>query len=87
MEKTSPRRILNISVPGPLYEELETMAKKEAKTKAEFAREAIKRYIESEKRWQRIRDWGRQTVRELDLKSEEEVENVVHAVRREGHSG
>jgi metal-responsive CopG/Arc/MetJ family transcriptional regulator len=87
VEKTSRRRILNISVPGPLYEELEAMARKEAKTKAEFAREAIKRYIEGEKRWQRIREWGRQTVRELDLKGEEEVENVVHAARREDQGG
>ncbi|MBC7334779.1 MAG: ribbon-helix-helix protein, CopG family [Clostridia bacterium] len=77
MEKTSRRRILNISIPAPLYDELEAMARNEAKTKAEFAREAIRLYIEREKRWQRIREWGRQTVRELGLKGEEEVENAA----------
>lgn len=86
MEKT-PRRILNISIPAPLYDELEAMARNEAKTKAEFAREAIRLHIEREKRWQRIREWGRQTVRELGLKREEEVENAVHAERRESQSG
>lgn len=86
MEGTGQRRILNISLPAALYEELEAMAKTESKTKAEFAREAIRRYIEGEKRWRRIRDWGRQTVRELDLKGEEDVENLIHAARREDRS-
>jgi metal-responsive CopG/Arc/MetJ family transcriptional regulator len=86
VEKTG-RRILNISIPAPLYNELEAMARHEAKTKAEFAREAIRQYIEREKRWQQIREWGRQTVRELGLKGEEEVEDAIHAERSESRSG
>ncbi|WP_406677986.1 hypothetical protein [Moorella sp. ACPs] len=80
------RRILNISLPVTLYKDLEEMAREKAKTKAEFAREAITRYIESEKRWQYIRKWGQESARQHQLKDENDIEEIIHSMRKEGRN-
>ena len=71
------RKILNIPLPAKLYREVTGMAKKEAKTKAEFVREMIRQYIESQRRWKEIRKWGRATAKKLGIKSERDVERII----------
>ncbi|MDN5345000.1 MAG: hypothetical protein PWQ18_1113 [Clostridia bacterium] len=86
MGEVIKRRILNISLPVTLYKELEEMATEKAKTKAEFAREAITRYIDSEKRWSYIRKWGQASARQLQLKNEKDIETIIHDLRKEGRN-
>jgi len=77
MDNLTKRKILNISLPNRLYAEVEKLAKRETKTKAEFAREILRQYIESQRRWREIRKWGRATTKELGIKSERDVERII----------
>jgi len=77
------RKILNIPLPTELYREVDVIAKKQAKTKAEFAREVLREYIESDKRWRQIRKWGRETAQRLKIKDERDVERIVDETEAE----
>ena len=74
------RKILNISLPSQLYVDVEKMARTETKTKAEFARNILKQYIESQKRWKEIRSWGKDTVQKLKIKNEKDIEMIIDQV-------
>ncbi len=75
------RKILNISLPVSLFAEIEKLAKKEAKTKAEFTRDVLRKYVERNKRWEQIRAWGEETAGRLEIKKEEDIEEIVHQLR------
>ena len=79
----TPRRILNLSVPAKLYNEVVKLAKGEAKTKSEFARDILTRYIESNKRWGQIRKWGKQTAQRLRIKDDRDVERIIDECEEE----
>jgi len=74
------RKILNISLPQKLYSEIEKSAKREDKTKAELARDALRGYIESQKRWQEIRKWGTESAKRLGIKNEDDVERLLDGI-------
>ena len=77
MSTQTKRKILNISLPNQLYAEVEKLAKRETKTKAEFTREVLRQYIESQRRWREIRKWGRATAKKLGIKSERDIERII----------
>ena len=68
-------KLVTISLLPELLEEVERLAKEEKRTRSEFFREAIRRYIE-EKKWERIYRYGRMKAQEQGL-SEEDVERLV----------
>lgn len=76
------RKILNIPLPTPLYFEVEKLAEKEAKTKAEFARDVLRRYLEEKKRWAEIRRWGKATAKKFAIKNEDDIERIVDELRK-----
>jgi len=76
------RKILNISLPAKLYFEVEKLAKKESKTKAELSRELLRQYIDEEKRWSEIRALGRATAKEFGIKNEDDVERIIDEIRQ-----
>ncbi len=57
------------------------MAGYENKTKAELTREIICEYITKQERWKKIRQWGKQTVEEMGITNEEELEDIIHNAR------
>jgi len=77
------RKILNISLPLDLYFAIEELAKKSSKTKGEFAREALRQVIDRNKRWEEIRKWGKETSERLGVKSEEDIDNIIHQMRED----
>lgn len=79
---TSQRKILNISLPPQLYYEVERVAKEEAKTKAELARELLRNYLRVKKEWKDIFKWGEAAAKRLGIKNEDDVERIVDEVRR-----
>ena len=81
MPTTTQRKILNISLPVQFYSEVEKIAEQENKTKAELARDALRRYIESGKRWQEIRKIGRATAKKYGIKNDDDIERIVDEVR------
>ena len=77
----SKRKILNVSLPEDLYAAVNDMADYENKTKAELTREIIREYITKQERWKKIRQWGKQTVEEMGIGSENELEDIIHNAR------
>ena len=69
-------RSLNISLSSDLYQEIETVAREENRSKSEVMREAF-RYYRFARRWQTIREWGKQTARDLQIMDEEVLETFL----------
>ena len=74
-------KLVTISLLPELLEEAEKLAKAEKRTRSEFFREAIRRYIE-EKKWERIYRYGRMKAQEQGL-AEADVEHLVDEYRAE----
>jgi metal-responsive CopG/Arc/MetJ family transcriptional regulator len=78
-------KLVTISLLPELLEEAEKLAKAEKRTRSEFFREAIRRYIE-EKKWERIYRYGRMKAQEQGL-AEADVERLVDEYRAEQMNG
>jgi len=78
-----PSRTFTISLPRELAEEVERRAAAEHRTRSELFREAFRRYLASEQRWERILDHGERTARDKGLATEAEVDSAVDAAVRE----
>jgi len=74
-------KLVTISLLPELLEEAERLAKEEKRSRSEFFREAIRRYIE-EKKWERIYRYGRMKAQEQGL-AEADVERLVDEYRAE----
>jgi metal-responsive CopG/Arc/MetJ family transcriptional regulator len=83
MINKTKRKILNISMSSELFNEVEKLAKEQAKAKGEFVREVIRQYIESDRRWKQIRKWGEETAKKFGIKNEMAIENIVEEYRKE----
>ena len=79
----SERRILNISLPEELYSTVHDLAESENKTKAELAREMITEYITKREQWATIRQWGVESASNMELSSEEELDDLIHSGRQD----
>ncbi len=76
-------KTLTVSLPPQIFEEVERLAKQERKTKSELFRDMLNIYEDylDEKRWRRLRRLGRETVKRLNITSEEDIERLVHEAR------
>ena len=74
-------KLVTISLLPELLEEAEKLAKAEKRTRSEFFREAIRRYIE-EREWERIYRYERMKAQEQGL-AEADVERLVDEYRAE----
>ena len=69
-------RILNISLPPEMYDAIEQVAREESRTKSELIREAFRQY-QFNRRWRSLRQWGEETARRLDIRSDEGIEELA----------
>ena len=83
MINKTKRKVLNISLPPELYDEIENLAKEEAKAKGEFVREVIRQYVTRDKRWKQLRKWGEETAKRSGIANENEVEDIIAQYRQE----
>lgn len=74
-------KVMTLSLPPEMVEEVERLTKEEKRTKSELFREALRKYI-NDRRWQQIRQWGMKTARELNISTEEDVNTLIHKHRR-----
>ncbi len=70
-----------ISLPTQLDKEAERTAREENRTKSELVREALRRYLD-ERRWQKLRKKAATQAQAIGIRSEEDVDRVIHEVRR-----
>jgi CopG family transcriptional regulator/antitoxin EndoAI len=69
-------RILNISLPPQMYEEIEQIAREENRTKSELMREAFRQY-RFNRQWRLLRRWGEETALRLGIQSDDDVERLA----------
>ena len=70
-----------VSLPPKLIKEAERVAKEEDRTKSELVREALRMYIE-ERRWRKLQRETAIKAQALGIKTEEDVDRLVHSVRK-----
>lgn len=76
-------KTLTVSLPPQLYEEVERIAEHENKTKSELFRDMLRVYEDflDERRWARLRRTGSQSAEKLGVKTEADIERLVHEAR------
>ena len=74
-------KVLTLSLPPEMVREVETITKEEKRTKSEFFREALRKYI-NDKRWLQIRHWGMKTSKDIGVSTEEDIDKLIHRYRR-----
>ncbi len=71
-----------ISLPPDLAAEVDRLAAEEHRSRSELFREAFRRYVNSRRRWERIRALGPRAAAEAGLQTEQEIDAAVdEAVR------
>ena len=73
MAATKP---LTISLPANLLRETVRLASAEATTPNKLIEAALRQYLTSH-RWQRLRQWGADTAKQLGLKNEADLERFL----------
>ncbi len=74
--QTQQRAIINISMPQAMAKRVEKLAKEENRTKSELLREAFRIY-EFKRDWAKIRKWGRETARKMNIRTYDDVERIA----------
>lgn len=76
-------KLMTISLPPETASLVDRLAHAEKKNKSQLIREAINFYDEmrAEKKWQELRALGRETAKKFGVKSEKNIEKIVHEVR------
>jgi len=76
----SKAAITSLSLPASLERELIKEAKAEHRTKSGLIQEAIRYYLES-KRWKRLQRETAERARQLGIRSEDDVEELIDSIR------
>ncbi len=71
------RQVVSISLYKKYLKKLDQMSKKEDKSRSQLVRELIDKY-ETDKEWEQIRKWGRETAKKFNIKSEEDVLRIIN---------
>ncbi len=71
---------VNISFQKDLLEQIDKVAKEEARSRSELIREAARTYLERKTRWKKIFEYGEKVAREKKL-IEADIEKEIAAVR------
>ncbi len=75
-------KTLSVTLPPEMLARAEQLAKKEHRTMSELVREALRQY-ERKNWWDEINAYGRKTAEAAGIKSEQDVVDVIRAMRRE----
>jgi Arc/MetJ-type ribon-helix-helix transcriptional regulator len=76
-------KTVSLSLPQEMYDQMDELAGQSGISKSELLREALERFLSSELRWQQIRKWGEETSRKLNIKDEDDVDKIIHELRKE----
>ncbi len=74
-------KVMSLSLPREMAEEIEERARKEGKMKSEFLREAIRQYLEREK-WQELQKEFSLRAQTLGINTEEDIEKIIDELRK-----
>ena len=68
----------NISLPKDLVAMADSVAKKEYRNRSELIKEALRTYLVSKQNWEELYSYGKQIGDKLNIKSEEEVFDMLN---------
>ena len=74
-------RTWTVSLPPGLVRAAERTAREESRTKSELVREALRMYLE-ERRWRKLQQKTALQAQALGIRTEEQVDQLVHAIRK-----
>ncbi len=77
---------LNIALPTDLIQKVDILAKKEYRNRSELIREALRVYLEDKAEWEDIFAYGRKQAKKMGIKSEKEIDDIVHTFRHDKKS-
>ena len=75
-------KTLSVTLPPEMLTRAEQLAKKENRTMSELVREALRQY-ERKSWWDEMNAYGRKTTEAVGVKSEQDVVDSIHTMRRE----
>jgi len=78
---SSKVRVMSLSLPREMAEEIERRARKEGKMKSEFLREAVRQYLEREK-WKELQREFNLRAGKLGVNTEEDIERIIDEIRK-----
>ena len=71
----------NISLPKDLVAMADNVAKKEYRNRSELIKEALRTYLASKQNWEELYSYGKQIGEKLNIKSEEEVFDMLNSYK------
>lgn len=74
-------KTITLSFPPDLLKQIEKLARKENRTKSEFFREAVRRYM-AEQKWESLQREMSVKAKSLGIETEADVEKMVDEIRR-----
>ena len=75
MEK---EKTVTFSLPLRVVEKLDRMAREKNTTKDDLLTAALEQYFKSGSIWEQIYKWGEEAAHELGIRTEEDVDRLVH---------
>ncbi len=72
---------LNIALPEDLVKRVDDLAKKEFRNRSELIREALRTYIRTSEKWEELLTYGKSVGAKLNIRSEEQVNQIVAEYR------
>jgi len=74
-------RTLNIALPVDLVKKVDAQAKREYRNRSGLIREALRVYLDDNEKWDMIFKTGKKYGEKMGIKSEEDVNRIVHEYR------
>lgn len=71
------RKVLSVSLPQTYFKKVERLTKKENTSRSELFRNLIDIY-EAQTMWNQLYDWGKQTGKEFNIKSEQDILQIIN---------
>jgi len=75
-------KTINVSLPAKLLKVIDQKAKKEYKSRRELFKEASLMYIQTKDNWQMLQSDIVQKAKKMELKKENQVEEMVDSLRK-----
>jgi len=72
---------LNIALPKELVKKVDAVARREYRNRSELIREALRVYLKDQDDWQKIFDYGQKIGKKIGIKSEDDVDRIIHESR------
>ena len=73
----------NIALPKKLVKKVDEVARNEYRNRSELIREALRAYLKDKDEWQEIFEYGRRKAKEMGIKSEKEIDDIVYEFRHD----